>query len=469
MPADLGAAPGRSINGFFQSRFLILTAAVWHTCITLTVFLVGAYRLLPNQIDPAGLAMTSDAADYQGDCILLVYVLKNGGVLDWATWPTQLHVRLYSLPLVPLFRWAGFNIVTIEPLNLLYYLVMLALVFKIGKTTFDYESGLVAAGIVAVWPSLLFHTTQLLRDPLLMVAVLVMIYCVVKCLNGDLSWYRGLLLTLPTGLAILTIRIVRMPMWNLLYVVIAVAIILLLIRTVREKRIAIGAAVFAAAMIIALGIIPRFQSSVQNQQELTIEGDQAQAHEALQELSLEQQINVRRRGFSLRIDEEGNVVEVTDGSNIDTDVRFRTVGDLIRYLPRALVVGFFSPFPNMWWNAGRQVGRGGKWLSGFETLLTYVIECLALFGLWRGRRKLAAWFLFIVAGLGALSLGIAVNNIGALYRLRYPFWVLLVILGAGGGVGLFRQKFLPPVMKEPRFPGAVLAVDDVNDRLKLLL
>jgi hypothetical protein len=454
MPADLVAARGRSVNRFFHSRFLILAAAVWHICITLTVFLIGRYRLLPNQIDPVGLAMTSDAADYQGDCILLVYVLKNGRVLDWATWPTQFHVRLYSLPLMLLFRWVGFNILTIEPLNLLYYLAMLALVFMIGKTIFDYESGLVAAGMVAVWPSLLFHTTQLLRDPLLMLAVLVMIYCVVKCLSGDLSWYRGLLLTLPTVLAILTIRIVRMPMWHLLYVVIAVAIILLLIRSVREKRIAIGAAVFAAAMTISLVIIPRFQSSFQNQQELMIEG--VQAREALQGLSLVQQIEARRRAFPLRVDEEGNVIKVTDGSNIDTDVTLRTVGDLVRYVPRALVVGLFSPFPNMWWKAGRQVGQGGRWLSGFETLLTYVIECLALFGLWRGRRKLAAWFLFIFAGLGALSLGIVVNNIGALYRLRYPFWVLLVILGAGGAVGLFRQTFLQPVMKEPRFPGAVL-------------
>ena len=442
MPADIGAAPGRSINRFFQSRFLILAAALWHICITLTVFLVGRHQLLPNQIDPVGLAMTSDAADYQGDCILLVYVFKNGGLLEWATWPTQLHVRLYSLPLMVLFRWAGFNVLTIEPLNLIYYLAMLALVFKIGKTIFDYESGLVAAGMVAVWPSLLFHTTQLLRDPLLMLAVLVMIYCVVKCLSSDLSWYRGLLLALPAVLAILTIRIVRLPMWYLLYVVIAVAIILLLIRSVGEKRIAIGAAVFAAAMAMALIIIPRFQSSFQNQEQLTIEG--AQDHAAMQQLSLAQQIDARRRAFPLEIDQAGKVVEVTDGSNIDTDTRFRTVADLVRYLPRALVVGLFAPFPNLWWKAGRQVGQGGRGLAGFETLLTYVIECLALFGLWRGRRKLAAWFLFMFAALGALSLGIAVNNIGALYRMRYPFWVLLAILGAGGAVGLFRQRFLRP-------------------------
>lgn len=447
MRADLGAAPGRSTNRFLRPRFLILAAAVWHIFITLTVFLIGRYQLIPNQIDPVGLAMTSDAADYQGDCVLLVSVLRNGSVREWATWPTQLHVRFYSLPLTLLFRWIGFSVLAIEPLNLIYYLLILALVFQIGRTIFDYESGLVAAGIVAVWPSLLFHTTQLLREPLLILALLVTIYCVVKCLSGDLPWRRGLLLTLPAVLALLTIRIVRLPVWQLLYVVVPVAIILLLIRSVGEKRVAIGAVILAAAMTMALVIIPRFQSSFENQQQLMVEGG-AQDHEWLQELSLVQQIEARRKGFLIRVDEEGNTFEVTDGSNIDTDARFQTVGDLVRYLPRALVVGLFSPFPNMWWQAGRQVGHGGRLLSGMETLLTYGIEGLALFGLWLGRRKLAAWFLFIFAGLGALSLGIAVNNIGALYRLRYPFWVMLVILGAGGAVGLLRQAFFQPAMNE---------------------
>jgi divalent metal cation (Fe/Co/Zn/Cd) transporter len=71
-------------------------------------------------------------------------------------------------------------------------------------------------------------------------------------------------------------------------------------------------------------------------------------------------------------------------------------------------------------------------IAGFETLLTYVIESLALFGLWAQRRNLAAWLLAAVIVVGAVALGLVVSNIGAMYRLRYPFWVLMVILCAGG-------------------------------------
>ena len=100
-------------------------------------------------------------------------ILKSQGLRAWANWPNQLHVRLYSLPHALVSRWVSFNILTIEPLNLIYYLAILVFVFKIAAAIFDYRTGLIAAASVALWPSFLLHTTQLLRDPLLILAVVV--------------------------------------------------------------------------------------------------------------------------------------------------------------------------------------------------------------------------------------------------------------------------------------------------------
>ena len=61
-----------------------------------------------------------------------------------------------------------------------------------------------------------------------------------------------------------------------------------------------------------------------------------------------------------------------------------------------------------------------------------MLECLVLIGLWRGRRNLSGWFIFGFLTLGIVALGLVVDNVGALYRLRYPFWTLMVILAAGG-------------------------------------
>src|SRR5438477_5274698 len=164
----------------FYLGFLIIAAAILHVSVTLTVFAIGKYQVFPAQIYPTGIGrFASDGIVYEGQVVELSNILKSEGVRAWATWPTQLHVRLYALPAAAVSRWVSFNILTIEPLNLIYYLAILILVFKIGEVVLDYHSGLIAAVVIAVWPSFLLHTTQLLRDPFLIASVLVLVWSIV--------------------------------------------------------------------------------------------------------------------------------------------------------------------------------------------------------------------------------------------------------------------------------------------------
>jgi hypothetical protein len=374
---------------------------------------------------------------YQTEVLELCGVLKNQGVIAWANWPTQLHVRLYSLPVAALNGGTRFDILTIEPLNLIYYLAILILVYKLGELVFNGRAGLMAAAIVALWPSFLLHTTQLLRDPLLITAVLVLMLSVALCLKRDYPWPKGLLLGAAGTAAIVLIRIVRLPMWGMVWVIVLLALFSLIVRLIGQKRIPAGNVIFMIMMVAVLMITPHFQSRFHNQQLARRRG--VIAHEEVQQLPLEEQMATHREGFNWRVDSSGNVVPSEAGSDIDQGVHLTKFSDIVRGVPRALAVGFFAPFPNMWFRDGKQVGGSGRLLSGFETVLSYVIECLALFGLWRRRRDVAAWLLCLVMTLGALVLGLVVANIGALYRLRYPFWTLLIILGAGGADYLLRQ------------------------------
>jgi hypothetical protein len=40
------------------------------------------------------------------------------------------------------------------------------------------------------------------------------------------------------------------------------------------------------------------------------------------------------------------------------------------------------------------------------------------------------WLLFLVATMGMLALGLVVVNAGALFRLRYACWMLMIVLAA---------------------------------------
>jgi hypothetical protein len=57
---------------------------------------------------------------------------------------------------------------------------------------------------------------------------------------------------------------------------------------------------------------------------------------------------------------------------------------------------------------------------------------LVVFAVVWSRRSLALWLLLAISILGVTLLGLVLPNLGAIYRLRYPFWLLLIILGMKG-------------------------------------
>lgn len=408
---------------------LLAGAAVLHLLLVILVFAVARFAVLPSQFDANGFGeFAYDSYRYQAEASALADLLAKKEFAEWLAAPPELHVKLYSLPFALFGPGVGFNVLSAEPLNLLYYLTTLCLVFIIAEEAFSKRAGLIAAATVALLPSFLMHTTQLLRDPLLVVAFLALVLIVVRWLTKVHSWRRGLLTGLMAALAVLMIFVVRQAIWDVVRAVAALGTVLLVVRQVRERRALAGNVISAALLIAAIVIIPRGNTIFTFAPQVDADGQPLIAQQTF-ESPLWARVAERRLGF---VNPHGEHVTSTPASNIDTDVQFKGWEDMIRYLPRAAAVGFLSPFPNMWLADGNQVGSAGRRLSGLEMLLTYLIELLALAGLWHGRRRLTVWLLSLTTLIGVTALGLIVLNIGSLYRVRYPFWMLLVVLGAGG-------------------------------------
>src|SRR2546422_235757 len=111
MPANVPPTR-KSVSVFSKSTLrLLLILAIVHIAVTTAVFVVGRRAWRPSQFDSNGLgSFASDGFIYQAEVMQLAEILKTQGVRAWATWPTQLHVRIYSLPLVVLSRWMGFSV-----------------------------------------------------------------------------------------------------------------------------------------------------------------------------------------------------------------------------------------------------------------------------------------------------------------------------------------------------------------------
>jgi len=404
--------------------YLLLIAATLHIVLALAVLGVGKLQLFPAGLSPNGLsdALGRDSALYfEPQVEMLADLLHHGEVSAWFHRPADLHVKLYSLSFALFSRWATFNVLTVEPLNLLYYLSILILIFQLACLVFDSRAGLVAAVIVALWPSFLLHTTQLLRDPLLIVATLTLMLCAALWLTLTKSWRQSLPFVLLALISVATIWLVRGGMGYLVSLILVLTLLLLVARQLREKRLLLVNLSCVLLVLLTATFLPRaFPSSKSKLTQVNPDAPRLWQRIAA----------TRRRAIE---------TSVEAGSNIDADVQFNGPKDLVRYAPRAIIIGLFAPFPNMWFAVGQYVGRLGKLLADFETLLIYFMELLCVVGVWQRRHLFASWLLLFAAVLGCGAVAMVMVNVGSIYRLRYSFLMLVVVLGSGALVRLLSK------------------------------
>src|SRR5882724_8609276 len=379
---------------------LVLIAVVLHLTLTMVIYASGRRAITPA-IDQNGCTITisPDCAIYVSEVSSLAEVLASKGPLAWLRSPAKIHVRIYSVPCAILGPWLSVNILSAEPFNLLYYLAILALTFHIGKQLFNRRVGLIASLVIAVW------------------------------LTKSLSWLEGLAMAVAGVGAIYIISLARSGFWGpIMLAIMVIALGLVLIRQRREKRI-LWANIASAILVLMASITVLHYASESFVAQLP--ASKANAASAQSGLSLRQRVNLRAIRLS-QVRAAWLGYHSNAGSNIDTDVEFKNITDVVRYIPRAWAIGFLTPFPNQWIASGQQVGLTGRLLSGFEMSAMYIIELLALFGLWRSRSNLGAWLLFGAALTAITALALAVMNLGSLYRFRYAFFILMTLLGAQG-------------------------------------
>lgn len=417
-------------------RNLAIAAAVvgLHACVTAAVYLTGSGTPQPR--------LFPDTLKYQNQIVLLADTLADSGAGAWLFALVPLHVKLYSLCFLLFGRWADFSILSIEPLNALYYLATLYLVFKLSRQVFGPETSLLAAVVVGLWPSFLLHTTQPLRDPLFVVLALLFLLINLLWLTKDYSVRKALMVSTLGAVAESALWVTRSDMWDLMVGIALLTCCLLAVRFSTQRKVVWGNVVGAALLVVIGVLIPRaalplygpVYSTAESYGVASLGRDDGAPGVSesrplvgaglLARASLTERIAGLRERFALSYPGAG--------SNIDTEVRFHDAADVVGYLPRAMLVGLFAPFPRMWFAPGAQNGRLGRTVAGAETLALYVIELMAAVGLWHKRREPAAWFLLLVPVAGATALGLVVTNVGALYRMRYVFVMLLVILASEG-------------------------------------
>jgi hypothetical protein len=451
-PSRPASAKSTSVAGFGNWRYLVV-AGIFHATCTSLVFALGRAKLVQGLFDSNGAGrFASDSHVYLDHAVSLVHLMKQAGIAGWASASFPLHTKLYSLGFTALGPLVGFNILSAEPLNLLCYVAILLLVFKLGSEISSPDTGRLAAILVALWPTFLLHTTQILKDPLFIALLLGLIFVATCGLTRSFSRARGLFTALMGGALAMLLWFVKPDVWALTLMVVLLSTVFQCLRFIQAKQIVNGNLIRGIVLlVIALGVPmlgPRLIKPYRNQNphplltgtevnQLNGVVVEPQKHQVKPPSASSPPLTKLRERIAwaryLFVSYPGT------SSNIDPDVRLESWAEVIRYLPRAAEIGLFAPFPSVWLATGAQVGRLGRMLSGLETLVIYGFIGFSLWSLWKRRDQLAVWFLFSLATLSVIVLGLVAANVGALYRMRYPFWILLIIVGVDGALRLRRN------------------------------
>lgn len=113
--------------------------------------------------------------------------------------------------------------------------------------------------------------------------------------------------------------------------------------------------------------------------------------------------------------------------------------EALNYLPRAAMQGILAPLPDKWFTSYDGKISSFYYLVGLESMFLYV--CFVGLFLWIVKNR--NWSVFIPLSM-SLSImwayGATTPFIGALYRYRYPWWMLILCLGFAAWIDLVRKS-----------------------------
>ena len=119
---------------------------------------------------------------------------------------------------------------------------------------------------------------------------------------------------------------------------------------------------------------------------------------------------------------------INANSLIDVDIKPANAIETFQYIPRALQVSLLAPFPNSWFKSGNIL----SFVSALEMIIFYITFFGMLFFIPLRIFNYKILLCIIFACLPLSVFGISTPNIGTLYRIRYTFEMILLMLGICG-------------------------------------
>ncbi len=440
-----------------QTRYLWLFAFCYATVSSL-IFQKLLLPALPSLHYGSGL-LKGDAAFFHQTALLLAENIRAHGWSVWSAYSSQFGTAGNVAVLSALYAVFPADPALIISVNALLQASSAVLLLFIGRELWPGRTGniagLVAAVLFVVFPSSLSWYSQPLKDCYVNTGMLMILYSWLRALRP--TSVRGGIVTLLVWMfiGILLLVFVKPYYLRLLLVLTGVVTCGVFIHTQWIKhpqryRI-LSFYLLAIFLIVACLQINRFfeipeqlsgtqyqeLSGVQYQEKSSQKVRQGWQWEETRQLpgSVEKDMQTLAQIRVGMIEYNQNV---NAGSTIDADVAPHSATGVLLYFPRALQISLFAPFPDTW----LQKLSPMRLVGVCETMLWYLIAPGMLLALYY-RRTPGMGIVFLSAAFFMTILGFVTPNVGTLYRYRYVYEAMLMVVACGGWTQFFLNRTNP--------------------------
>lgn len=417
--------------------------------------------MLPSLDGGSGL-LKNDPVYFQQAAILVANNIHEHGWSSWSLWDAQTrtagNVGILSA-LYALFNSTDPSFII--PINALFHATSAYLLLRIGREIWPGRTGnlagLIAASLFIIFPSALSWYSQPLKDSFVIAGALLILFSLLK-LYHPRNNRHGVTYLLLFAIGIFLTIFVK-PYYIKLILVITALIALIVIPWVlwtRKQGRYQTALLYIAAIALTLGAYKSMPQTANDG--MLYENFSAQLSSASQPASqpaivwswqntpyipdfIEKYLGTTAKTRVGMILYNQSVHATT---LVDAEYKPNSIGTTLAYLPRALLVGAFAPFPNTWL---QKLSLPKLSVIG-ETLIWYIIApgiLLAL--LYRRSIQLTITLLFALFFITVFSF--VGPNVGTLYRARYAFEFLLILIGIAGWLTFLARQFSTSIAPTP--------------------
>lgn len=417
-------------------------------CYSITAALLFQKVLLPHFMGSVNGLVEGDAVYFNQVAVGLAHKIKEHGWGEWTIFPAMGAGGNVAI-LAAMYVFFSPDISLVLPINAVLHALSGVLIYLLGRTIWPGRVGKLAGTLAAiafvVFPSSLNWYAQVHKDGYVITGTLLIIYVWVlieleyKAIN-----FRNILLLILSGV----ILVIFAKPYHL-KIIFAFASMLWLARVVwlmlsSTLKFEAKPCLWQLLILIILAVAVVIAPKGDNQEQLYANWQSGTTGTSTKwewknsnyvPASIEHYFEMLARTRAGLI---SSGISVNASSLIDQDVNPNNVPALIQYIPRAMQISLFAPFPDNWFekiSASRLVAIA-------EMLIWYLIAPGMLLAIWQ--LPFRRMYFVIGFSMGCLVLyGLTLANVGTLYRIRYVYIILMMLVSFAGWLEFFYKRYFP--------------------------